>query len=333
MTGMGSVTLPGTPIALPGLEARTVPAGFAFVDIIQDLLTPSGSVSVKNGLVTALLAGKTDAAADSTATVDTKPKDAAALPEAAVDVVPPATTLLLPGLVPQVAAMSGGSVTTGGNAAEIAIDWQNLPRGAARQPDSSLLSLLAARQTVMTAAVDALEARPAFDTDALIEATLPLASDKALETLARMSPGSQSAQPAQLALATPVTAREWPTDFSQRVLWMAGQRVQMAEIAVNPPNLGGIEVRLSMQDQGAGAQFFAASATVRDALDAALPRLRDMLAEAGISLLQAEVRDQAFSDRQPWQGDQGGDGVAALGKVHVLPLNGPRGQGLIDLYA
>jgi flagellar hook-length control protein FliK len=115
---------------------------------------------------------------------------------------------------------------------------------------------------------------------------------------------------------------------------MTGQRLQTAEIAVNPPNLGGIEVRLSLHEQGAGAQFFAANPSVREALDAALPRLRDMLAEAGISLLQAEVRDQAFAQSQSWRGGQGsGQGAGAVGAVHALPLGRASGQGLIDLYA
>lgn len=158
-----------------------------------------------------------------------------------------------------------------------------------------------------------------------------LPAEKAVEAMARqMSP----AQATNLGVPTPVTSREWSTDFAQRVVWMAGQRLQMAEIAVNPPNLGGVEVRLSMHDQqSAGAQFYSPHPTVRDALEAALPRLRDMFAEAGINLGQAEVRDQAFSNSQERADMAAGEAPEMSGLASTAPMSVSHGRGLVDLYA
>lgn len=322
MTGVVVGGLPGMPNALAGQ------AGLAFLDIVQALLALPTGAPVQARLVSELLSGKPEtlplAVSEDAEPADDVPQSAAEVIAGQSVASPALAALFLP------AAPSGGlAMRAGGDAAEIAIGRQNLPAGVARQPEPALAGMLAPRQETGPVLPEALAALPAVDLDTLPEAAPTIPPERVLEALSR---ASQTAQTAQLAVATPVAAREWATDFSQRVLWMAGQRVQFAEIAVNPPNLGGVEVRLSMQDQGAGAQFFAASATVRDALEAALPRLRDMLAEAGISLLQAEVRDQAFADRQAWQAGQAA-GADGSGPVHVLPVHVARGLGLIDLYA
>lgn len=153
--------------------------------------------------------------------------------------------------------------------------------------------------------------------------------DKAVEAMAR---GAAPASASLPGVAVPLQSKEWATEFAQRVVWMAGQRAQFAEIAVSPPNLGGVEVRLSLNDHTAGAQFFSPHAPVREALEAALPRLRDMLAEAGISLGQAEVRDQAFAERGQWGFDPGTE-PEIQGRIPDLTGRVARGQGLIDLYA
>lgn len=160
-----------------------------------------------------------------------------------------------------------------------------------------------------------------------VQQALPL--ERAAEALVKAGAPGPSTPPGVTAA---LNSREWSTDFAQRVVWMVGQRAQFAEIAVNPPNLGGVEVRLSLNDQTAGAQFFSPHASVREALEAALPRLRDMMAEAGISLGQAEVRDQAFEGRGEWGLAQHPE-PELHGQVSEMTVRMARGHGLIDLYA
>lgn len=305
-------------------------AGLAFMDIVQALLAPTDEVSVQAGLAPALLAGRLDLDPQ-TLLAEAETADAPPLPAEPLAGAQPGADSLLPPLFLPMTPGGARDMIRGGEAADVAVGRQNLPGGIAQRPEASLLAAPTVNGGTPRVEADALVA---VDPDVLPE-TMPIPpADKALEAMTRLSPGNPAAPPAQLVVATPLSGREWSTDFSQRVLWMVGQRLQTAEITVNPPNLGGIEVRLSLHDQGAGAQFFAANPSVRDALDAALPRLRDMLAEAGISLLQAEVRDQAFTQNQSWRGGQGDEqGAGAVGTVHALPLGRASGQGLIDLYA
>lgn len=105
----------------------------------------------------------------------------------------------------------------------------------------------------------------------------------------------------ELKLAPAVGATGWDSALAQKVVWQVGQNLQVAELHLNPPQLGPLQIQVSMaEDQGvniATAHFVSQHAAVREAVEAALPRLREMLAESGISLGNTTVGNGAF--RQP----------------------------------
>ncbi len=84
----------------------------------------------------------------------------------------------------------------------------------------------------------------------------------------------------------------WGDEFSQKVTWMATQHNQSAELHLNPPQLGPLDVSLKMHGDQATATFTSPHAAVRDAIEQALPKLREMLADSGIMLGNAMVSDQ-----------------------------------------
>lgn len=94
--------------------------------------------------------------------------------------------------------------------------------------------------------------------------------------------------PVQPGLQNPA----WSQVMSSRVVWMAKEGVHQAELRMTPANLGPVEVRLQLQNDQASVTFMAQHATTRDALEQALPRLRESFAEAGIELGHAEVSEQ-----------------------------------------
>jgi flagellar hook-length control protein FliK len=85
----------------------------------------------------------------------------------------------------------------------------------------------------------------------------------------------------------------WSKVMSSRVVWMAKEGVQQAELRMTPANLGPVEVRLQVQNEQASVTFLAQHSATRDALEQALPKLREQFAEAGLELGQAEVGSQA----------------------------------------
>jgi len=97
------------------------------------------------------------------------------------------------------------------------------------------------------------------------------------------------AAPSHDRLAPQVGTPAWNDAFAQKVTWMVAGEQQSASLTLNPPDLGPLQVVLNVTNSHANATFIAAQPEVRQALEAAMPRLRDMLSDAGIQLGQANV--------------------------------------------
>ncbi|VFR17745.1 Flagellar hook-length control protein FliK [plant metagenome] len=110
-------------------------------------------------------------------------------------------------------------------------------------------------------------------------------------------------------LATPVGAPGWSSELGRQMIVMsqtADNLKQVAELRLDPPDLGPLRVSLTLQDGVASAVFVSAHPAVRQALESALPSLEQSLAQAGISLGQANVSDQGTASQQAQQGLQAG---------------------------
>lgn len=90
-------------------------------------------------------------------------------------------------------------------------------------------------------------------------------------------------------MSPPVGSTAWDQALAQRVTWMVNGTQQSATLTLNPPELGPLQIVLNLTPTHADASFIASQPEVRQALEAALPKLRDMLGEAGIELGQASV--------------------------------------------
>lgn len=80
---------------------------------------------------------------------------------------------------------------------------------------------------------------------------------------------------------------------------MVDKDAQIAELRINPPDLGPVEVRLTVSGDQASAKFVSAHAEVREALETSIARLRESFAEAGIQLGEASVSAESFRIRHP----------------------------------
>jgi len=142
-----------------------------------------------------------------------------------------------------------------------------------------------------------------------------------------------------------VGSQAWDQQLGQKVVWMVAGGEQSASLTLNPPDLGPMQVVLNISNEQATASFTSAQPEVRQALEAALPKLREMMSEAGISLGNATVsagtqdqRDsaaQAASDRhgngRGGARGQGGDGAPDNGAAPA-PVR-QRALGIVDTFA
>jgi len=124
----------------------------------------------------------------------------------------------------------------------------------------------------------------------------------ALGSITTPTPATAAVQPAPMPgsvnLNVPFNQAGWDKALGERIQWMVGQGMQRASIKLNPAHLGPMEVRIQVQNDQASVQFTSAHGVVRDALEAALPRLRDMFDNAGVELADVDVSGQSFAEQQ-----------------------------------
>lgn len=150
------------------------------------------------------------------------------------------------------------------------------------------------------------------------------------------APTRSAAEPSAV-VQTRVGERGWDQAVADKLVWMVEQKHQVAQLHLNPPDLGPLKIAISLDQSQATAQFFSAQASVREALEVAMPRLREMLAESGITLGNASVGAEAF--REPTQ-QQARQPVAQLGAMAANSATVSSGErvlrpmlGLVDTFA
>ncbi|MFM1687372.1 flagellar hook-length control protein FliK [Aeromonas salmonicida] len=110
---------------------------------------------------------------------------------------------------------------------------------------------------------------------------------------------------AHLKLASPET----PVQLHQKVNLMLTDKLQQAEIQLDPLGLGKMKIQIQMgSDNQANVHFVVQHGQTREMLEQAMPRLRDMLAGQGIQLGQTLVQ------QQPQQQSQGQSAFSGQGQ-------------------
>ncbi len=140
----------------------------------------------------------------------------------------------------------------------------------------------------------------------------------------------------------------WDNQVGQKIVWMVAGKEQSATLTLNPPDMGPMKVVLSVTNDLATVTFSAATPEVRQALEDAMPKLREMMNESGIALGDANVNDgsaqqQARDDANgravrgglPGVVENAASGSAAEAEAKAAerPKRGGELPGLVDTFA
>ena len=99
------------------------------------------------------------------------------------------------------------------------------------------------------------------------------------------------------SISTALGSSGWADEFSQKISWMSSNpHEQIAELHLNPPDLGPLNIVLKISDNQATAMFTSPHSAVRDAVENAMPKLREVLSNSGITLGNTTVSDQPQRD-------------------------------------
>ncbi len=88
---------------------------------------------------------------------------------------------------------------------------------------------------------------------------------------------------------SPLSSPEWPRETAHVVRIMVTEKISEAEIRVNPPELGPIDVVVKVEGDSTTINFTANSAETRSLLERHLPKLREALDATGLNLADASV--------------------------------------------
>lgn len=166
-----------------------------------------------------------------------------------------------------------------------------------------------------------------------------LASQAAMTQPAR----HQDAGPVAAEVRTPVQNSGWGQDFGEKIVWLAKSDQQVAQLNLNPPQLGPMHITLNLNGDQASALFISPHAEVRQAIEDAMPQLREMLSGAGINLGQANVGTQLPQQNTGTQPQFSGSSPSGVDNAILRADNGQEttppvatvrsGRGMVDLFA
>lgn len=179
-------------------------------------------------------------------------------------------------------------------------------------------------------------AEPVVDLPALV-----IPNHASAETLPMLANSTSSAAGSALPGATvsvPFGQPTWGQALGNQVVWAVNQGLPAAALHLSPPELGPVSVHIRLDQDQASIVFSSPHVAVRDAIEAAMPRLRDMLGDQGIALVNVNV-SQHGSSHTPAQAQDynpGSGRTAVESPEDGGVLGGPVRQvilGVLDLYA
>lgn len=171
-------------------------------------------------------------------------------------------------------------------------------------------------------------------------ATTPIASPGVAPVQAPATPPAQGVNPAEQPIA--LARANFADEVGNRLTWMATHGKQEAEIRIDPPHLGPLELRLSITGDQASLSVVSAHAAVRDAVQNSVSRLQDMMQAVGVNLGQVFVgqgsQDQQsrgeFANRSNRPtGSRDDDEDGAMPVLAQMATAVRSGSGLVDVFA
>jgi flagellar hook-length control protein FliK len=344
-------SLVSTTVTAPqnGVQVPESTANFDFAAIVNELLG-------------AMAADPAESRVEPVVAPDSTSADAA-LNVADGNSLPPALPLALP-LTPAVPPGQPAAVTQPNGQAQPALEASATLVATSRVPRPDVS---AGRVSSLNVATNAVPDRAVAEIATALPASAPaqqiaseslaVVADKLVASPAAVSPpapqdgagfaaplpsgthASGAAAPTARVVEIPVPVQQngWGEALGNRVAWLANQQIQSAELHLNPPQLGPIEVQIRMADNQASIEFGAHHAPVRDAIESALPRLREMFAAQGLNLADVNVSQQSFAHgrQQPATGEAQprAEQGPAVAQPAAVPAGAERVLGLVDLYA
>lgn len=140
----------------------------------------------------------------------------------------------------------------------------------------------------------------------------------------------------QTGIPVPVGEQNWSKQFADRVLVLTQQGLSSAKLHLNPAELGPLEIRISVQQDQASLSISSSHALVRDSIEQSLPRLRELLEESGLTLVDVDVNAQSQQEQEHGEAGQTegeGDTSAEEAEQTAAQNSATSSSNRVDFYA
>ena len=231
---------------------------------------------------------------------------------------------------------------------------------AVAMPGALAKASLAASKSDIVGIADASATQPApIPASQADVSSLPAAHDTVPDALLAMlnAPAAavtgtdRAASVATPAPSQPLPHGELAEPLAERIVWMSdtarangGHSLQEARISLHPAELGSLQIRVQLADDGSTkVSFDVQTPQARQAIEASLPQLRELLApnlanaatasfqlSGGLSQQQQQSSSQLQTARSAWSGQRGGENAEVQS---VTPAATRRRIGLLDQFA
>jgi flagellar hook-length control protein FliK len=217
-------------------------------------------------------------------------------PAAASATVPESIAQALAGLVHQLLVKDSRTESASVSNSAVTADATALATVAGVSAGVARTAVAAASVAQLLLGKSSLDSDASADPDdgiAAADSSAPgAASAAALAVAAATQPAAATAIPERV-ITVPVQSSQWPQALGTEIRWLTSQNIQSAVLRLSPDHLGPVQVNISVNASHVSVSFGAAHPDTRAALEQAMPRLRDMLSGAGLTLGEATVQQQS----------------------------------------
>ncbi len=91
--------------------------------------------------------------------------------------------------------------------------------------------------------------------------------------------------------------KDFANAVKDKVMVMINQKIQQVEIQLDPPEMGNIHIRVNLQNEQAAVQFVVQNQQAKDALEQNMGKLREMLAESGVDVGDANIEQRQAKEQ------------------------------------
>ena len=167
----------------------------------------------------------------------------------------------------------------------------------------------------------------------LSQQSLNYAEEQAIQSnIAKASADSMSVQSAKTAIniqaeTISINRKDFTDAVKDKVMVMINQKIKQLEIRLDPPELGSMHVKLNMQNEQAAVNFVVQNQQAKEALEQNMDKLKDMLAQSGVDVGDANIEQQNQQAQEggevsQHQGNrQGSDGQHSEDEITISAAN------------